>query len=76
METSSRPREPLPIWFFVGVILAVYGALVIAGGTLGSTRITVLSETRPALWWGAIMLCFGAVFTAIGWLGRDRGDAS
>jgi len=74
MEPTSRPREPLPIWFFVGVILLVYGVLVIVGGTLEQTRPTVLAETRPALWWGAIMGLFGAVFTAVGWLGRDKSE--
>jgi drug/metabolite transporter (DMT)-like permease len=72
MQPSEPSREPLPIWFFVGVILLVYGVLVIAGGTLGPVRPTVLAETKPALWWGAILCVFGAVFTAVGWLGRDR----
>ena len=72
MEPTPAQREPLPIWFFVGVILLVYGVLVIIGGTQEQTRPTVLSETRPALWWGAIMCVFGGVFTAIGWHGRDK----
>ena len=74
MDPTPRPREPLPIWFFVGVILSVYGVLVMVGGMQTQTRPTVLSETRPALWWGAILCVFGAVFTTIGWLGRDKAE--
>ena len=69
-ETGAREAEPLPIWFFVGVILLVYGVLVLAGNFVGEPRQTVLAETRPGLWWGAIMVVAGGVFTALGLAGR------
>ncbi len=69
-ETKKDPviqeAEPLPIWFFVGVILLVFGVLVLAGDLVGEPRQTVLAETRPGLWWGAIMLVAGGVFTTLG----------
>jgi drug/metabolite transporter (DMT)-like permease len=75
-ETGGPGRaavgEPMPIWFFVGVILLVYGVLVVIGGFLPQERATVLAETRPSLWWGAVMTVAGVVFTAIGYLGRTR----
>lgn len=64
--------EPLPIWFFVGVILLVYGVLVVAGGFLPADRTTVLGETRPSLWWGGIMVVAGGIFTAIGLAARGK----
>lgn len=71
-ETGEHEAEPLPIWFFVGVILLVFGVLVLAGDLVGAPRQTVLAEIRPGLWWGAIMLVAGGVFTALGLAGRRR----
>ncbi|MGI5863633.1 MAG: hypothetical protein ACOX6T_16470 [Myxococcales bacterium] len=59
--------EPLPIWFFVGLILLVYGVIIVGSGLFSKARPTVLAETRPALWWGGIMSAVGAVFLAAGW---------
>lgn len=64
--------EPLPIWFFVGVILAVYGIIILLAGLFGTPRPTVLAETRPALWWSAVMIAFGLLFTLAGLWGRRR----
>ena len=72
MSQDDSGREPLPIWFFVGVILLVFGVLVLAGDLVGARRQTVLAEIRPGLWWGAIMLVAGGVFTALGLAGRRR----
>jgi hypothetical protein len=72
--TSARPpiadtpdREPLPIWFFVGLILFVYGILVLLGSAFGKPATTVLAEIKPGLWWGAFMTLFGAFFAWFGW---------
>ena len=69
---NGRAEEPLPVWFFVGLILLVYGAIVLFAGIQGDPRPTVLRELRPALWWGGVMLVGGAVFLFIGLRGRTR----
>ena len=66
MTNEPSKAEPLSIWFFVGVILCVYGALVVLSDFLPHERATVLAELRPALWWGAITTACGAVLLAIG----------
>ena len=63
---SSKDGEPLPIWFFVGLILAVYGVIVLATGFVWTRPGTILGHTRPALWWGALMTVAGGVFLLIG----------
>jgi len=58
-------RAMLPIWFWIGTILLVYGTIVAAIGVWyvfhPQTR-TVLASINPNLWWGAIMLAVGLVF--------------
>ncbi|MBN2497382.1 MAG: hypothetical protein JXR96_22515 [Deltaproteobacteria bacterium] len=75
-ETNDKKpavaEEPLPIWFFVGVLLGAYGLIVLAAGVAGDARSTVLSELRPSLWWGGIMIAAGALFTAIGLIGHRQ----
>jgi len=54
-----------PIWFFVGLILLVMGGIIFLSGIyqlIDPPEVkTVLSETHPAIWWGAVMLIFGGV---------------
>lgn len=54
----------IPVWFFVGVILAIYGVLILASGIyeLSNPPSTVLGELRPALWWGALLAAIGGVY--------------
>ena len=68
-ESSSADEkrgEPLPIWFFVGLILLAYGALVELAALVYPVGATVLASLRPGLWWGAIMIVAGATFLGIG----------
>ena len=69
--TSKKASEPLPIWFFVGLILLVYGVLVIAADFLGAPRETVLANTRPALWWGGVIVMSGAILLSVGLKARS-----
>jgi hypothetical protein len=66
VQAPTEQPEPLPIWFFVGLILLVYGVLVVLAGFIYTDATTVLASTRPALWWGAVITVAGGVFLAIG----------
>jgi divalent metal cation (Fe/Co/Zn/Cd) transporter len=54
-----------PIWFFVGLILIAMGGIIFLSGIYQFIKPpevkTVLAETNPAIWWGAIMFVFGGV---------------
>jgi hypothetical protein len=72
----TEHREPLPIWFFVGLILTVYGVIVLASGLIYPHPHTVLAHLRPALWWGAIILAAGILFVIIGVVVHRRASAA
>jgi FtsH-binding integral membrane protein len=54
-----------PIWFFVGLMLLVMGSITLIAGIYEAINppmtTTVLAETHPGIWWGAIMAVFGGM---------------
>ncbi|MHB1856434.1 MAG: hypothetical protein ACYCPM_03270 [Acidobacteriaceae bacterium] len=59
-------RGEIPIWFFVGVLLTIYGALI--GGHGVYAWIThrrdpvMLAGLHAPVWWGGILLALGLVY--------------
>ena len=64
MDGAQNKRQMIPVWFFVGVILLIYGVLILATGLyeLSHPPSTVLAELRPAIWWGALLTVIGAIY--------------
>ncbi len=55
----------IPVWFFIGVILLIYGVMICVTGIveISDPPKTVLANLHAPIWWGAILAVFGAVFT-------------
>lgn len=57
------------IWFLIGLQLSIFGILITGAGVYGflfpppPEQETVLSSLHAAIWWGAIMLVLGLVYT-------------
>jgi hypothetical protein len=55
------------IWFFVGILLLVYGVLITGSGLYEfispPARTVVLAELHAGVWWGAILVVLGALYT-------------
>ena len=51
-----------PVWFFVGVLLLVYGVLIFVTGLTEWSNLpgTVLAEKHAPVWWGALLTVLGA----------------
>lgn len=64
MDQPARDHHMIPVWFFVGLILFIYGVLILATGLyeLSHTPSTVLANLHPAVWWGALLTAIGAVY--------------
>jgi hypothetical protein len=54
------------IWYFVGIVLTLMGALVMLAAIIDLFRSTpprtVLSDLRPGLWWGGLMILTGVIY--------------
>jgi hypothetical protein len=53
------------IWFFIGALLLVYGVLILGAAVLESPsqHPVVLSELHAGIWWGALLIGLGAIYT-------------
>ncbi len=58
----------ISIWFFIGVLLTVYGAMILGYGltelAIGKTANVVLANLHAPVWWGGILLALG-IFYAV-----------
>jgi hypothetical protein len=64
-------RHLIPVWFFVGLLLAVYGVLILASGLmeLPHPAGTVLADLHASVWWGALLTVVGGIYC---WVFRPR----
>ncbi len=63
----SEDHRIIPVWFFVGVLLLIYGILILATGIyeFHNPPPTVLANLHPALWWGVLLIILGGLFVYI-----------
>ena len=57
------------IWFFIGLILTVYGVLIL-GASLHDLVVppehsVVLANLHAGIWWGALLIVLGVVYTFV-----------
>jgi hypothetical protein len=57
----------ISIWFFIGVLLTIYGAMILGYGIYelitNTTANVVLANLHAPVWWGAIMLALGIFYS-------------
>jgi hypothetical protein len=55
----------LSIWFFVGVLLTIYGVLIVGAGLYGFAYPpdVKLADKHADLWWGGLLLLAGLFYT-------------
>jgi hypothetical protein len=55
------------IWFFVGILLLVYGVLITGSGiyefAAPPIRPVVLAELHAGVWWGLLLIVLGSFYT-------------
>ncbi len=74
MIKMSEKHHIVPVWFFVGVLLLIYGCLIFVSGLTewSNPPSTVLAELHAPVWWGGLLIILGGVYLAVF---RPRKDA-
>ncbi|MGA7217998.1 MAG: hypothetical protein WBX38_06770 [Candidatus Sulfotelmatobacter sp.] len=60
-------RSSISIWFFIGISLAVNGALILLAGLYQllsppASKTVVLFQLHANVWWGALLLAIGLIY--------------
>jgi heme/copper-type cytochrome/quinol oxidase subunit 3 len=62
-----RSDSGISIWFFIGSLLTIYGALILGYGLYSlaepPAKPPVLAELHADIWWGAVLLILGIAYS-------------
>lgn len=71
-EPLHEQHHILPVWFFVGLLLSIYGVLIVITGLMqwshppqvsfGGEQWPVLTNLHAPVWWGAILIVLGSAY--------------
>lgn len=57
----------ISIWFFIGVLLLVYGILILGAGIydvfVPPANPVVLNSLHAGVWWGVLLIALGAFYS-------------
>lgn len=72
----SKQVRMLPVWFFIGVLLVIYGVIIftVAVVDFNHPSAVVLSQYHPDLFGGMVLLLIGGLYTFWFWPGRRKGE--
>ena len=62
---ATEKHHIIPVWFFVGLLLFIYGVLIFISGLThwshppGNVQLTQL---HAPVWWGALLIVLGGVY--------------
>jgi hypothetical protein len=63
----------ISIWFFIGVLLTIYGSMILGYGLFelatGAMANVILANLHAPIWWGALLLALG-IFYGVRFLPR------
>jgi hypothetical protein len=64
-------EEGFSIWLFVGIMLAIYGPIILIANipelSSGSSPHVVLERLHAGIWWGIVLTLLGALFLYLHW---------
>jgi len=63
----SEKHHIIPVWFFVGVLLLIYGVIIFATGLAEWSHPpdTVLADLHAPVWWGGVLIALGCIYCLV-----------
>jgi hypothetical protein len=63
----TEKHHIIPVWFFVGLLLFIYGILIFVSGLTewSNPPDTVLADLHASVWWGGLLIVLGGVYCAM-----------
>jgi hypothetical protein len=70
----AEEQHIVPVWFFVGVLLTMYGVIILAAGfrEVSHPPTVVLGQYHSGIWGGILLLLIGGFYTFRFWPTRGR----
>ena len=65
----NRERHMLPVWFFIGVLLTLYGVIILVTAIreLSHPPAVVLAQYHAGIWGGILLILIGGFYTLRFW---------
>jgi hypothetical protein len=62
--SQGEGHHMIPVWFFVGMLLLIYGILILIQGISEwpNPPHTELSNLHPTVWWSFVLIVLGGIF--------------
>lgn len=63
----SEKHNIIPVWFFVGFLLLIYGVLIFVSGLThwsNPPEGVELTRLHAPVWWGALLVVLGGIYCA------------
>ena len=69
-------EHQVPIWFFIGSLLTIYGVLICGSGIYrwkfsAAAETVALSHLHADVWWGALLLVLGLIYVIRFWPSKN-----
>jgi hypothetical protein len=64
VRSMSEKHHIIPVWFFVGLLLFVYGWMILISGLAewSHPSDTVLASLHAPVWWGSLLIILGSIY--------------
>ena len=63
----SEKHSIIPVWFFVGLLLLIYGVLILGSGLVNWSHPfegVELTNLHALVWWGGLLIVLGVIYCA------------
>ena len=59
-------KPTISIWFFIGILLTIYGVLILGAGiqsySSSANASWAMASLHLQIWWGMLLICLGVIY--------------